>query len=102
MHVFVSAWLPYMADVVGAKPPMRVPKWLGRIAAGAVTAHWMTEARGASNEKAKRELDWQPAWRSWRDGFRYALDPQQRRAGAGTPSANRVRAAVSDSHRRQR
>jgi hypothetical protein len=41
---------------------------------------WMTEGRGASNEKAKRELDWRPAWSSWRDGFRYGLtdgDPSQ-------------------------
>jgi 2-alkyl-3-oxoalkanoate reductase len=71
----VSDWLPYLAEVVGAKPPMRVPKGLARIAAGSVAVQWMTEGRGASNEKAKRELDWQPTWRSWRDGFRNALGP---------------------------
>ena len=34
----------------------------------------MTAIRGASNQKAKRELGWQPAWRSWREGFRGGLD----------------------------
>src|SRR5215211_892625 len=71
----VSQWLPYLAEAVGAKPPMRVPKWLARPLAGAVAVRWMTEARGASNEKAKRELDWQLAWPSWRKGFRDGLGP---------------------------
>jgi nucleoside-diphosphate-sugar epimerase len=65
----VSTWLPHWAEVIGAKPPMHVPKWLGRLAAGSVTVQWMTEARGASNEKAKHELRWQPRWPTWRDGF---------------------------------
>jgi 2-alkyl-3-oxoalkanoate reductase len=69
----VSEWLPYLADVVGAKPPMRVPKWLALPIAGAVPVRWMTEGRGSSNEKAKRELDWQLKWPSWREGFRQAL-----------------------------
>jgi 2-alkyl-3-oxoalkanoate reductase len=69
----VSEWLPYLAEVVGAKPPMRVPTWLARPMAGAVPVQWMTEGRGSSNEKAKRELGWRPAWRSWRDGFRNGL-----------------------------
>jgi 2-alkyl-3-oxoalkanoate reductase len=81
----VSEWLPYLAEVVGAKPPMRVPKWLGRLAAGEVTARWMTEGRGASNAKAKRQLVWQPAWSSWRDGFRHALDVEFPPARAATP-----------------
>jgi 2-alkyl-3-oxoalkanoate reductase len=70
----VSEWLPYLAEAVGAKPPLRIPKWLGRPLAGAVAVRWMTECRGASNEKAKRELAWQPRWSSWRDGFRDGLD----------------------------
>lgn len=69
----VSEWLPYLADVVGAKPPRRVPVWLGRVLAGTTTVQWMTQGRGASNEKAKRELDWRPVWRSWREGFRSGL-----------------------------
>jgi nucleoside-diphosphate-sugar epimerase len=69
----VSAWLPYLADVVHAKPPLRVPAWLGRLAAGEAVVQWMTDGRGASNARAKRELNWQPAWRSWRDGFRDGL-----------------------------
>jgi nucleoside-diphosphate-sugar epimerase len=69
-----SAWLPYLAEAVGAKPPMSVPAWLARPMAGSVAVRWMTEARGSSNAKAERELDWRPAWSSWRDGFRQALE----------------------------
>jgi 2-alkyl-3-oxoalkanoate reductase len=69
----VSEWLPYLAERVGARPPMTVPVWLARIMAGSVAVRWMTAGRGSSNEKAKRELDWQPAWRSWREGFRTGL-----------------------------
>jgi nucleoside-diphosphate-sugar epimerase len=70
----VSEWLPYLAEAVGARPPMRVPEWLAVPIAGSVVVRWMTEGRGASNEKAKRELGWRPAWASWRDGFRAGLD----------------------------
>jgi len=69
----VAEWLRYLAQVVGATPPRRVPAWLGRLVAGDVPVRWMTEGRGSSNEKAKRELDWRPAWSSWRDGFRDGL-----------------------------
>jgi nucleoside-diphosphate-sugar epimerase len=65
----VSAWLPYLADVVGAKPPRHVPVWLGKLMAGEQLATMMTEGRGASNAKAKRELGWQPLYPSWREGF---------------------------------
>jgi 2-alkyl-3-oxoalkanoate reductase len=68
-----SEWLPYLAEVVGAKPPRRVPAWLGRLAAGEAAVGMMTEARGASNAKAKRELGWKPVWSSWREGFREGL-----------------------------
>jgi nucleoside-diphosphate-sugar epimerase len=69
----VSEWLPLLAEAVGAKPPMRVPRWLGRVMAGEVPVQWMTEGRGASNEKAKRELGWKPVWPTWRAGFRTGL-----------------------------
>jgi 2-alkyl-3-oxoalkanoate reductase len=62
-------WLPYLAEVMGAKPPRRVPVWLGRIAAGEVPVSMMTRIRGSSNAKAKRELGWQPRYASWREGF---------------------------------
>jgi 2-alkyl-3-oxoalkanoate reductase len=68
-----AEWLPYLAEAVGAKPPMRVPKWLARLMAGTVAVQWMTEGRGASNAKAKRELGWQLTWPSWRQGFREGL-----------------------------
>jgi nucleoside-diphosphate-sugar epimerase len=69
----VSEWLPYLAEAVGAKPPLRVPVWLGRLAAGEVGVSLMTQIRGSSNAKAKRELGWQPTWPSWREGFRHGL-----------------------------
>jgi nucleoside-diphosphate-sugar epimerase len=65
----VAAWLPYAAAAVGAKPPRHVPLWLGKLFAGEMLATMMVEGRGASNAKAKRELDWQPLYRSWRDGL---------------------------------
>jgi len=63
-------WLPYLAEVIGAKPPRRVPVWLGRILAGEVPVSMMTRIRGSSNAKAKRELGWQPRYGSWREGFK--------------------------------
>jgi nucleoside-diphosphate-sugar epimerase len=73
----VAEWLPYLAEVVGAKPPRRFPAWLGRLAAGEVVVRWMTEGRGASNEKAKRVLGWSPRWPSWREGIRCALSESE-------------------------
>jgi nucleoside-diphosphate-sugar epimerase len=66
----VAEWLPAFADALGAKPPRHVPAWLGRLAAGEAGLSMMTKVRGASNAKAKRELGWQPAHPSWRQGFR--------------------------------
>ncbi|HEV2785361.1 MAG TPA: NAD(P)-dependent oxidoreductase [Solirubrobacteraceae bacterium] len=65
----VAQWLPALAAALRAKPPRRVPRWLGRLLAGEVATVMMTEVRGASNAKAKRELGWQPRHASWRDGF---------------------------------
>lgn len=65
----VSSWLPFLADVVGAKPPRRVPVWLGRLVIGDGGVSMMTQSRGGSNAKAKRELGWQPIYPSWRRGF---------------------------------
>jgi 2-alkyl-3-oxoalkanoate reductase len=65
----VSEWLPAAAKALGAPPPRRVPRWLGRLLAGEAVAVMMTEVRGASNAKAKRELGWVPRHSSWRQGF---------------------------------
>jgi 2-alkyl-3-oxoalkanoate reductase len=65
----VAQWLPYLASCLGAKPPLRAPAWLGRLLGGEMTVSMMTEVRGASNDKARRELGWTPAYPSWRDGF---------------------------------
>lgn len=69
----VAEWLPFMAAVAGAKPPFRLPVWLARVVAGSAVVRIMTETRGSSNAKAKRELGWTPSWSTWREGFRHAL-----------------------------
>jgi nucleoside-diphosphate-sugar epimerase len=66
-------WLPSLAASAGAKPPMRVPKWLARMLAGEVAVAMMTEGRGFSNAKAKRELGWELRYPSWRQGFKEGL-----------------------------
>jgi nucleoside-diphosphate-sugar epimerase len=68
-----SEWLPYLAACAGAKRPMRIPVWLARLVAGDVVVIMMTEGRGFSNAKAKRELGWQLAYPSWREGFKAGL-----------------------------
>ncbi len=68
-----AEWLPHLARCAGAKPPMRVPKWLARLLAGDVAVAMMTEGRGFSNAKAKRELGWELRHPSWRQGFEEAL-----------------------------
>jgi nucleoside-diphosphate-sugar epimerase len=69
----VREWLPVLASALDAKPPRRVPRWLVRLAAGETATVMMTDVRGASNEKAKRELDWKPRYASWRQGFAQGL-----------------------------
>jgi nucleoside-diphosphate-sugar epimerase len=66
----VSEWLPYLAECAGAKPPRRVPAWLARLLAGEMVVGIMTEGRGFSNAKAKRELGWELRYPSWRQGFK--------------------------------
>lgn len=65
----VREWLPALATLVGARPPIRVPAWLGRLFAGEHLVSMMTEVRGGSNAKARQELGWRPAHPSWRQGF---------------------------------
>jgi nucleoside-diphosphate-sugar epimerase len=76
-----SEWLSYLAERAGAKPPRRIPAWLGRIAAGEVPVSMLTQIRGSSNAKAKRELGWEPRYASWREGFA---------AEVGAPAPSRV------------
>jgi nucleoside-diphosphate-sugar epimerase len=65
----VRAWLPALAAALDAPAPWRLPRWLGRLLAGEAATLMMTEIRGASNARAKRELDWVPRYPSWRIGF---------------------------------
>ena len=76
----VSEWLPAMAEALGAKPPRHVPRWLAQVIAGEPGVVLMTEVRGASNAKAKRELGWTLRYPSWREGFRAAYSTTAARA----------------------
>ncbi len=69
----MTEWVPVFAQAAGAKPPRRVPVWLARFVAGKDVSNFAVELRGASNEKAKRELGWHPAHPSWRTGFAESL-----------------------------
>jgi 2-alkyl-3-oxoalkanoate reductase len=87
----VREWLPALARSLGAKPPRRVPLWLARLVASPAAVAMMTDARGASNAKAKAELDWTPAWPSWREGFAALTAaaptrPRAREDGSAAPS----------------
>ena len=72
----VREWLPEFARMLGAKRPHRIPRWLGRIAAGEHLVVMMTESRGGSNRKARSALGWAPAHPSWRQGFAEILDAE--------------------------
>ncbi len=86
----VREWLPVLAQALGAKPPRHFPTWLARLFAGEAAVVMGTDARGASNAKAKRELGWTPRYPSWRRGFRAAYsslalgDPRTPRAASRT------------------
>jgi nucleoside-diphosphate-sugar epimerase len=69
----VSVFLPELTSAIGAKPPRHVPRWLGRLVGGEAAVIMMTEIRGASNAKAKRELGWELRYPSWRLGFKDGL-----------------------------
>jgi nucleoside-diphosphate-sugar epimerase len=69
----VSEWLPFLAECAGANPPRRIPAWLARPLAGDMAVGMMTEGRGFSNAKAKRELGWVLRFPSWRQGFKAEL-----------------------------
>jgi nucleoside-diphosphate-sugar epimerase len=72
----VREWLPVLAQVLGAKPPRRVPRWLAKLFAGEAAVIIGTETRGVSNAKAKRELGWELRYPSWRQGFAAAYAPK--------------------------
>ena len=88
-------WLPVYARAIGAKAPRRIPAWLARLFAGGAVAGMATQLRGASNARARAELDWRPVLGSWREGFATALDGEPRVAlearrptqSAGQPEA---------------
>jgi nucleoside-diphosphate-sugar epimerase len=84
----VREWLPVLAQALGARPPRRVPTWLARLVAGEAAVVLGTEARGASNAKARRELGWTPRYPTWRTGFAAAY------SAAAAPDAGRPRPAA--------
>ena len=72
----VRVWLPFVADAIGAPPPRHTPRWVGRLM-GEHLVVMMTEIRGASNERARRELGWEPAWPTWREGIPALARPRE-------------------------
>jgi nucleoside-diphosphate-sugar epimerase len=87
----VREWLPVLAEALGAKPPRRLPTWLARLVAGEAVTVMSTEARGASNAKAKRELGWTPRYPTWRTGFKAvyaAIAVGDRRSAHPSPQAS--------------
>jgi nucleoside-diphosphate-sugar epimerase len=71
-----GVWIPELAEILHAPKPMRVPAFIGRLAAGEVGVSMMTRVRGVANAKAREQLGWRPAYRTWRDGFRSVLAPE--------------------------
>ena len=88
----VREWLPVLAQTLGAKPPRHVPRWLARVVAGEGALLMGTEARGASNAKAKRELGWTLRYPSWREGFPAVYAPTS--AAPSPEGAARAQAAT--------
>ena len=88
-------WLPVLAEALGAKPPRHFPVWLARLFAGEAAVMMGTEARGASNAKAKRELGWKLRYPSWREGFTaaYATTAQAERRREPDPAARAPQSA---------
>jgi 2-alkyl-3-oxoalkanoate reductase len=87
-------WLPVLAQALGAKPPRHLPAWLARLIAGEAAVMMGTEARGASNAKAKHELGWELRYPSWRTGFPAAYSAS---SVTGAPSPQPT-ARTSHSH----
>jgi nucleoside-diphosphate-sugar epimerase len=87
-------FIPAVAAALDAPKPLHIPAWLGRLLAGDVAVTMMTEGRGSSNAKAKRELGWQPIWPSWRDGFRHGLDTPVPLPPRATDAELRARSAA--------
>jgi len=83
----VREWLPFLASVLGAKPPRRVPPWLAKLFVGDAGVMMATDSRGASNAKAKRELGWTLRYPSWREGFVAAYASAGSADGRESPSA---------------
>jgi nucleoside-diphosphate-sugar epimerase len=73
----MSEWLPAMASALGAGPPRRVPAWLASLIAGRDMVAMSTQARGASNARAKRDLGWTLRYPTWREGFPASFRPPQ-------------------------
>ncbi len=94
----VREWLPVLAEVLGAKPPRRFPRWLARLFAGEAVVAMSTESRGASNDKAKHELGWELRHPSWRDGFRAAYAPAAPAEWRKPDPADQVSPVKGDGH----
>lgn len=97
-----AEFLPVLAAAVGAKRPLRVPRWLGRLAAGDMAVMAMNELRGAANDKAERELGWDLRFPSWRRGFVDGLRDGRRLRPPATAGGPALRSAGRPSGRPRR
>ena len=93
----VREWLPVLAQALGAEPPRHLPTWLARLLAGEPVVVMSTEARGASNAKAKRELGWTPRYSSWRRGFVEVYAELTASTATPTPTPARISTARTGS-----
>jgi 2-alkyl-3-oxoalkanoate reductase len=69
----VWEWIPSVAQLLGAKPPHRVPEALVRIGAGKFLSYLMCDQPAVANHRARTELSWVPRYPDWHDGLPAAL-----------------------------
>jgi nucleoside-diphosphate-sugar epimerase len=68
-----AEWLPYLATLLGAKPPRSVPEALARLVAGKYSAYLLCDQPAVSNRRARTELGWVPEYPDWRAGLAATL-----------------------------
>jgi nucleoside-diphosphate-sugar epimerase len=70
-----AEWMPLLAQLLGTKPPQRVPKSLARVSAGPFLVYLLCDQPAVSNGRARHELGWLPAFPDWHQGLPAALSP---------------------------
>lgn len=67
--VRVRDFFTYFAERQGAKPPMRVPVWLAKLAAGSYAAEFATTSMITNAKRFKRATGWEPQYPTFREGL---------------------------------